>query len=355
MDPMVHTESHIMAMTESTGPAGSDEPMSAPAGVVLRPFAGEADLRAFVEIYRSGNAADNIQEVVSYEALANWVGHPSDSFDASRDLVVAEAGGSPVAYGWGHWVDTTDGLREYATRGHVHGDWRRQGIGTAILRWNEAHLRAVASTHDTDRPRVFGSGTNERRVGAMRLLEGHGYQPARWFFEMLRPTLDDVVVPPLPEGLTLRPPRGEAEMRKAFDADVEAFADHWGGFDASEATFQQWLHDPDYDPELFVTAWDGDEVAGAVWNVIMTHDNAAFGWKRGLLDSVHVRRPWRGRGLASSLVGRSLAVLRERGLTSAVLGVDADNPLGALGLYRKAGFEVDMRSIGYRKPMELDR
>ena len=40
-------------------------------------------------------------------------------------------------------------------------------------------------------------------------------------------------------------------------------------------------------------------------------------------------------------------------MTSAVLGVDADNPLGALGLYRKAGFEVDMRSMAYRKPMEL--
>ncbi|HEY7331555.1 MAG TPA: GNAT family N-acetyltransferase [Candidatus Limnocylindria bacterium] len=331
---------------------GSSEPMSAPAGVTLRPFAGEADLRAFVEIYRSGNQADDIQEVVSYEALANWVGHPSKSFDAARDLVVAEADGRPVAYGWAFWVDTTDGPREYATRGHVHGDWRRRGIGTAILRHNEAHLREVAASHDTDRPRVFGSGTNERRVGAVKLLERHGYVAVRWFFEMLRPTLDDIVVPPLPEGLTLRAPRGEAEMRKVFDADVEAFADHWGGFDASEASFQQWLHDPDYDPELFVVAWDGDEVAGGVWNVIMTHDNAAFGWKRGLLDSVHVRRPWRGRGLASSLVGHSLALLRDRGMTSAVLGVDADNPTGALRLYEKAGFTIDMRSMGYRKPME---
>jgi mycothiol synthase len=339
-----------MTMTE---PTGSAEPMTAPAGVTLRPFAGEADLRAFVDIYRSGNDADDIQEVISYEALANWAEHPSEHFDAARDSIVAEADGRPVAYGWTQWVDTTDGLREYVTRGHVHGEWRRRGIGTAILRWNEAHLRAVAATHDTDRPRFFGSGTNERRTGAVRLLERNGYAPVRWFFEMLRPTMDDIVVPPLPQGLTLRPPRGEAEMRKVYDADIEAFADHWGGFDTSESAFQRWLHDPDYDPELFVVAWDGDEVAGAVWNVIMAHDNAAFGWKRGLLDSVHVRRPWRGRGLASALVGQSLALLRDRGMTSAVLGVDADNPLGALGLYRKAGFEVDMRSMAYRKPMEL--
>ena len=337
-----------------TGPTESAEPVTAPAGVTLRPYAGESDLRAFVEIYGTGNQADGIQEVVSYESLANWAAHASEHFDPARDSVVAEADGRPVGYGWTQWVDTTDGVREYVTRGHVHGDWRRRGIGTAILRWNEAHLRQLAASHDTDRPKIFGAGTSERRVGAVRLLERNGYTPVRWFFEMLRPTLDHVVVPPLPEGLAVRPPRPD-EMRKVYDADVEAFADHWGGFDASESAYQRWLNDPDYDPELFVVAWDGDEVAGAVWNVIMAHDNAAFGWKRGLLDSVHVRRPWRGRGLASALVGRSLALLRDRGMTSAYLGVDADNPLGALGLYRKAGFEVDMRSVGYRKPMEVDR
>jgi mycothiol synthase len=340
-----------MTMTE---PTGSAEPMSAPAGVTLRPYAGEADLRAFVEIYGTGNAADGIEEVISYEALANWAEHPSEHFDPARDSIVAEVDGRPVAYGWTQWVDTTDGVREYVTRGHVHGDWRRRGIGTAILRWNEAHLRSLAATHETDRPRVLGAGTNERRAGAMALLERNGYTPVRWFFEMLRPTLDDVVEPPLQEGLVVRPPRPD-EMRKVYDADLEAFADHWGGFDASESAYQRWLQDPDYDPELFVVAWDGDEVAGAVWNVIMVHDNEAFGFRRGLLDSVHVRRPWRGRGLASALVGRSLALLRDRGMTSAYLGVDADNPLGALGLYRKAGFEVDMRSMSYRKPMESDR
>ena len=62
--------------------------------------------------------------------------------------------------------------------------------------------------------------------------------------------------------------------------------------------------------------------------------------------------PWRRRGLGSALVARSLIVFRERGMTSAGLGVDADNPTGALGLYERAGFEVDFRSTAYRKPME---
>ena len=40
-------------------------------------------------------------------------------------------------------------------------------------------------------------------------------------------------------------------------------------------------------------------------------------------------------------------------MTSATLGVDADNPNGALRLYQNHGFEVDLRSTDYRKPMEV--
>jgi len=52
-------------------------------------------------------------------------------------------------------------------------------------------------------------------------------------------------------------------------------------------------------------------------------------------------------------VARSLVLLRERGMSSAWLGVDADNPTGALRLYEKHGFAVDLRSTAYRKPMEV--
>ncbi len=340
---------------KTAAPTESAEPISAPAGVALRPFAGDDDLRAMVRIFASANEADGIEERTSFDAMANWVGHPSPHFDASRDVVVAEADGQPVAYGWTSWVDASDGVREYTTRGHVHGEWRRRGIGSAILRHNEAHLRSLAAGQATERPRVLAANAPERRVGAVALLESHGYRPVRWFFDMVRPTLDEVEVPPLPEGVELRPVHGREQLSRLFHADAEAFRDHWGGFDESDAAVEQFLADPDYDPELFMVAWDGDEIAGAVLNVIVEHENLALGRLRGLLDTAFVRRPWRGRGLAAALVGRSLVLLRERGMTSAWLGVDADNPTGALRLYEKAGFMVDLRSTGYRKPMEVDR
>jgi ribosomal protein S18 acetylase RimI-like enzyme len=36
-------------------------------------------------------------------------------------------------------------------------------------------------------------------------------------------------------------------------------------------------------------------------------------------------------------------------MTSASLGVDADNPSGALGLYEGVGFQVNDRSTAWRK------
>ena len=197
---------------------------------------------------------------------------------------------------------------------------------------------------------VLGSWTADAATGAVALLRHAGYEPARYFFDMVRPTLDDIPDPVLPDGLELRPV-GEGQLRQLWDADVEAFRDHWGGFDDSEERYQRWKSDPKFDPSLHVVAWDGDEIAGGVINEINETENAAFNRRRGWLASVFVRRPWRKRGLGTAMVLRSLQVLRDRGMTSAGLGVDADNPTGALGLYERVGFEVDVRSTAWRKPM----
>ena len=326
-----------------------------PPGLVLRRYAGLSDVPEMLRVFTASNEADEIDERMSSAGLTTWLSHPSEHFDPANDLVLAEVGGEVVGYGWAFWVDTTDGLREYLTRGHVHPAWRRRGIGTAILARNEAHLRGVAAAHDTDRERVMGTFADERRPGAVALVLANGYHPVRYFFDMLRPALENIEVPPLPEGLELRPVTDRDGYRRIFDADSEAFMDHWGGFDASDASFEEWLDQPDFDPSLFLIAWDGDEIAGAVINEIDKHENEALDRQRGLLGSVFVRRAWRRRGLAAALVARSLVLLRERGMTSAWLGVDADNPTGALGVYERAGFAVHSRATAYRKPVEGDR
>jgi len=331
--------------------------MSAPSTAATPPIAGletrpyrAGDASVVTDLNNRGDEADGVDWRSSPEETAAWLERSNDQFDVTRDVEIIELEGVPVAYSEVEWVDTTDGLREYRLGAAVDPDSRRRGIGRWLNRRMEAHARSLTAVYPTDRPQVLGSWNPDSRVGKRILLEQEGYQPARWFFEMVRPDLEGIEMPPLPDGIELRPV-GPAAYRQLWDADVEAFQDHWGGFDGSEVVYQSWLKDPKFDPGLFVVAWDGDEIAGGVINNINATENAAFNRQRGWLQSVFVRRPWRRRGLARALVGQSLAVLRERGMTSAGLGVDADNPNAATRLYEDAGFQVDVRSTAYRKPM----
>jgi GNAT superfamily N-acetyltransferase len=318
-------------------------------GLRLRPFAGEADLVEIVRLENAEAAADGLQRRTSIEELGAYFSHPNASFDPARDVTMAEIDGQVVAAAQREVIDTTDGHREYRLDGIVDPTWRRRGIGRAVLAENERLARELAAVEESASP-ILGSWSWESQVGDQALLESAGFQPARWFFDMVRPTLDDIPDLPIPDGLELRP-IDVSLARQVWDADIEAFADHWGGFDHSEEHLQRWLDSPTTDLSLWVVAFDGDEVAGGIINSIDEEQNAALGVRRGWLNSVFTRRAWRRRGLATGLIAHSLAVFREQGQTSAALGVDADNPSGALGLYEGLGFAVDQRAIAWRKAL----
>lgn len=334
--------------------------LAAPAipGLELRPNdRGTAAGAEFAAIANACNAAEGVDEFVAAEDLVNWLTHTTAGFDPVRDVVRAEIEGRLVGYAWVDWVDTSDGKREFRLGGYVHPDHRRRGIGRRLVAWQESHAAGLPAAAPATTPLVYGTFAPEQRQTKIDLFARAGYETERWFFEMLRPNLDDVVLPPMPDGLEVRALGADrASLRKLWDADVDAFrGDHWGGFDASDGAFERSLADPDQDPSLYVVAWDGDQIAGGVTNTIYRAENEAFSRKRGWLETVFVRRPWRRRGLASALVARALVVLREAGMQEGMLGVDSDNPSGALGLYRRAGFDVHSRSVALRRPFTVDR
>ena len=75
------------------------------------------------------------------------------------------------------------------------------------------------------------------------------------------------------------------------------------------------------------------------------------GIRRGYVDSVFTRAAWRRRGLARALVARSLVLLRDHGMTSAVLGVDGANPNLAMTLYEDIGLEIAATELEWRRPL----
>jgi mycothiol synthase len=319
-------------------------------GLTFRRLRLPDDLEPLVELFNVANEADQVENRSDVAGLAAWY-DAAAGYDPLRDCLIAQVGDAVAGYGKVHWVDDTDGGRNYASWGAVHPEWRRRGLGRVILRANHRRLREIAATHYVapDVARRFESWATETQVGALALLESEGMTIARYFFEMLRPNLDDVAEFPLPGGIEVRAMRPE-HYRHVWEADIEAFSDHWGGMDTSDQTFRRFFSGPSFEPDLWRVAWEGDQVAGSVSNVVMREFNDVTGARRAVLAGVSVRRPWRGRGLARALVSLSLIALRERGMAEAVLGVDADNPTGALGVYEANGFAVSHRERSYRKP-----
>lgn len=321
------------------------------AGLRFRHWRGEADLAALVDLANAARRADEDPEVSTVEGMRHDYANLTNS-DPAKDVIVAEVDGTAVAYARVEWQDQNDGDRAYWAFGFVHPDWRRHGLGRSMLHHNERHLREIALAHPFGGASYLSSFTEDANPGNAVLLTSEGYRRHRAFFLMVRPDLENVEDVPLPEGLEMRPVEIN-QLWPLFLADNEAFRDHFGGIDASENAFARWTGDEKFDRSLFLVAWDGDEIAAAVINRIDPRENELHGYRRGLLDSVFTRREWRRRGIARALISKSLLLLRDRGMTSAQLGVDAENPNAALHLYESNGFQVDQRGSAWRKDWDL--
>jgi ribosomal protein S18 acetylase RimI-like enzyme len=191
----------------------------------------------------------------------------------------------------------------------------------------------------------------DQEEGLRAQLATEGFVTIRYGFEMRRYLTGALPDHPLPSELEMRPVTPD-QHRAIFHGEAEAFEDHWGNRPPEESDFQALFHGPEVDTSLWCVAWDGDQVAGVVVNTILRSENDALGIRRGWLDHVSVRRPWRGRGVAKALCAASFRVLRDRGMDEAWLGVDGSNPTGAVRLYEGLGFKVVRRWQVYGRPLE---
>lgn len=320
------------------------------AGLRFRRFGGEADLPGMLRVYSAAHEADGIDEVTTLEQLrlnyANLV-----NCDPGRDILMAEVDGELVAYARVFWQDLVEGGRSYEAFGFVHPAWRRRGIGGAMLRHNEALLREIAAGHPGVEPKWFASEGVEADAGNTALLRAAGYAPVRYFYDMVAPDLAPIVEPPMPDGVELRPVSRD-QYRAIWEAEAEAFRDHWGEAEWTEEEWRKFEADPDMaDPRFWCVGWDGDEIAGVIVTTVPVEENERHGRQRVYVAGVSVRRPWRRRGLARALLARSLVAAREAGFSSASLGVDSDSPTGATDLYRSLGFEPERTFIAWRTPL----
>ena len=155
---------------------------------------------------------------------------------------------------------------------------------------------------------------------------------------------EDPQEPEWPDGYTARTMR-DAEERRFYDAQMASFADTWMFSPEPYDVWRHWMvEDPSFDRSLWFLAEKGDELAGIV--IARAPENEpGVGWVR-ILGVIPEHRQ---QGLAQALLRHTFREFANRGFNAVALGVDAENPTGAVRVYERAGMHVERTSLIYEK------
>lgn len=241
--------------------------------------------------------------------------------------LVESSSGEVVGYGY---VYQEDPPAMFVSGPIVHPDHRGRGIDEFLLERSEERAARVAAAAEPPAAATLSVWAHEKDGERIALYAARSYRHVRTFMRLQVSLAEPPAAPVWPPGIAVRGFRRDHDEAAVHAAVSEAFQDHWR---PEVMDFGEWLafrfERPDLDLGLWWVAWDGGEVAGVL--LAFTTPLGAY------VDELAVRRPWRGRGLGRALLLHSFAEFHRRGLPAAYLGVDSENPTGAMQLYGSVG------------------
>ncbi|CAM5448121.1 putative acetyltransferase, GNAT [Streptomyces spiroverticillatus] len=320
-------------------------------GLTWRP-ATTADIGLILDLAHAAGKIDHPRSLVTRDELEEEF--RGEAFTPERDAVIAvDAAGRAAAYGSATAPASQETVVWVELNGIVAPNRRREGIGTALLAWQEARGLQHLAASDATLPGWLASDAQDHATPAIRLLETHGYERARWWLELERDLAAPAADPPSAPGVRLVP-YTEKWSERARSAMNDAFRDHWGSQPVTAAEWASGHRLEAFRPDLSVLAVASgphrtERVVGFVFVDVEPDEWPLRGGPFGYVSTVGVRREARGQGLARTMLARVMRALRADGLDHAVLNVDAESPTGALGLYQSLGFTVTDRAVSLVK------
>ncbi len=231
----------------------------------------------------------------------------------------------------------------------IHPEHRDTGLGDFMLNWAEARGRQILAERPHDRPHILRVGCMDFERYRRDLVDRHGFSIIRHFFTMRRDLSRPIAEVVLPKGIEITSWRPDLDQC-TFEAFDESFQDHWG---YSPTTKEVWdnqeISRDSFMPDHSFVILDGEEVAGLSINYYSPEENERHNIDEAWIGILGVRRNWRRRGFATALLNQSMYAFKAMGVEYATLGVDAQSPTGALGVYERVGFETVKRSVAYWK------
>jgi mycothiol synthase len=218
------------------------------------------------------------------------------------------------------------------------------GVGTGLLEWAKERGRPAAELAEPGLRVALHSNTAGVNEGMQAVFEAAGWHRERTTWEMEIELETTPSVPPVPAPLQIRTARPGSDEHAIYEAEVEAFADHYGYL---PRPYDAWLQLNTrifpYDPSLWFVADDEGRIAGLSLCQLEQLGRADSGY----VGTLGVRPAWRGQGVALSLLRHSFAELFRRGKHRIALHVDSQSLTGATRLYERAGMRVVRESHSY--------
>lgn len=241
---------------------------------------------------------------------------------AVRHVVATEPEGAWVGYGH---LDLTDRIQGASAEVVVHPDWRRRGVGAALVR------RMLDETGPATSLRLWAHG---HHPAAERLADTLGFTRVRDLWQMRRSLHADLPRLEVPDGIRLRPFRPGVDDEAWLRVNARAFTDHPEQGSMSAADLSLRMTEKWFDPVGFILAERGGELVGFHWTKV--HEGGEHD-PIGEVYVVGVDPAAQGLGLGKVLTLAGLWHLRERGLDQVMLYVESDNT-AAVAVYERLGF-----------------
>jgi mycothiol synthase len=303
----------------------------------LRAFSNENDLAAMRRLLMSGRQAANGTYYVHAGDVTWWYSYYTPGLDPRAFTTLWES--EDVPGGLAAWALYSPAW--YTLDVFVHPLLRGTPAAEAI--WLEAEERSTSQRKPDGKKKLCTIWIAENDAWTIAHLQQRGFTRTEGYMDvMVRSLGDDVPVPPLSEGYTMRAPRDESEaplraapQHAAFESDLplEAYNARYASFMRNWGYSQgidTMIVSPDRRGAAFCIAWP-DPIN-----------------RIGLLEPAGVHPDFHRQGLGRTIVLESFRKLRDCGMGSVMVCGLSDLPQ-ACAFYASLGMQPVLRLCTYQK------